>query len=158
MRNEQRTDIKEVAKRKFMDYLTAHKCRKTAERFAVLDVIYSDSRHFDTDMLLETLQKIGFPVSRATLYNTVQLLLDSKLIVKHHFEENRAFYERAGGDFHLHLVCTNCHSVTEHTDAELQRAILSKKIKKFKPAHYVLNVSGLCAECALQLKKNKKKK
>ncbi|GHT09662.1 hypothetical protein AGMMS49525_18600 [Bacteroidia bacterium] len=80
------------------------------------------------------------------------------MIVKHHFEENRAFYERAGNDFHLHLVCTNCHSVTEYKDAELQRVILNKKIKKFKPLHYALNVSGLCSECARQLKKNKKPK
>ena len=158
MKNGEETDITQVAKQKFTDYLTAHKCRKTPERFAVLDVIYSDSRHFDTDMLFETLQKNGFPVSRATLYNTLQLLLDCKLIVKHHFEEHRAFYERAGSDFHLHLVCTNCHSVAEYQDAELRRAILNKKIKKFKAAHYVLNVSGLCAECALKLKKNNKKK
>ncbi|MDR0834276.1 MAG: transcriptional repressor [Candidatus Symbiothrix sp.] len=151
-------DIKQAAKQKFTDYLTANKCRKTPERFAILELIYSDMRHFDIDTLSVALQKSGLPVSRATLYNTMRLLVDCKLIVKHRLDKNRAFYERAStNDFHLHLVCTNCLSITDYKDTELQRAILNKKIKKFKPVHYALNVSGLCSECARQLKKNKKK-
>jgi Fur family ferric uptake transcriptional regulator len=152
--------IIEIVEQKFTEYLTAHKCRKTPERYAILNLIYSEQGHFDMDSLYDAMTKRNFRVSRATLYNTMQLLLECNLVLKHQFGQNLSLYERAySNDFHHHLICTNCHKVKELKDAELTAMIQNKKIKNFTASHYSLNIYGICSTCARQLKaKNKKNK
>lgn len=152
--------IKEIVKQIFTDYLTANNCRKTPERYAILDLIYSGaSGHFDMDTLYEAMTSRSFRVSRATLYNTMQLLVECKLVLKHQFGSNLSYYERAyNNDIHHHLICTNCHSVREHKDLELQTIIQNKKVKGFTPNHYSLYIFGTCSACKRLLKGNKNKK
>ena len=150
--------IREIARQKFTDYLTANKCRKTPERYAILDLIYTESQHFDMDTLYKAMNERNFRVSRATLYNTMQLLLDCNLVLKHQFGQNLSTYERAyNNDFHHHLICSNCNNVQEYKDSELKTIIRSKKIKGFTPEHYSLYIYGLCSKCSKELKKINKK-
>ncbi len=149
--------IKEKVKQEFTDYLSKKGCRKTPERYAILDLIYSESKHFDMETLYEEMNKQHFRVSRATLYNTMQLLLECKLVLKHQFGNNLSRYERAYyNDFHYHLICTNCQSVQEYKDAEIKGMIQEKKIKKFTPSHYSLYIFGMCSKCNAAYKKQKK--
>ena len=148
---------REIVKKTFTEYLTAKNCRKTPERYAILDFIYSEPGHFDMDSLYETMNSRNFRVSRATLYNTMQILLESKLVLKHQFGTNHSCYERAyNNDFHYHLICNNCDSVEEYKDPELRNLIQSKKIKKFTPSLYSFYIFGTCNKCAKELKKKKK--
>ncbi|MCL1937117.1 MAG: transcriptional repressor [Candidatus Azobacteroides sp.] len=154
---EKDNNVKEIVKKIFTEYLSENKCRKTPERFAILDLIYSDHRHFDMDTLYEAMNERNFRVSRATLYNTMQLLLDCKLVLKHQFGQNMAFYERAyNNEFHHHLICTRCNKVQEYKDLELKKIIQNKKINRFTPTHYSLYIYGICSSCARGLKKTKK--
>ena len=99
----------------------------------------------------------NFRVSRATLYNTMQLLLDCQLVLKHQFGHSMPIYERAyNNDFHHHLICTECHKVQEYKDTELRLVIRNKKIKQFTPVQYSLYVYGLCNICTRKLKKEQK--
>ncbi|MDR0865382.1 MAG: transcriptional repressor [Candidatus Symbiothrix sp.] len=149
--------VREIVRQKFTDYLNAHKCRKTPERYAILDLIYANQKHFDMDTLYEAMNESNFRVSRATLYNTMQLLLKCNLVLKHQFGQNLSFYERAyNNDFHHHLICSHCNKVQEYKDAELKTIIRSKKITRFTPEHYSLYIYGLCSACARELKKTKK--
>lgn len=149
--------IKEIVKQKFTDYLTANKYRKTPERYAILNLIYSRPGHFDMDSLYEAMTAQNFRVSRATLYNTMQLLLECKLVLKHQFGQNISVYERAyNNDFHHHLICTNCNKVQEYKDIELKTLIQNKKIKRFVPSHYSLYIYGLCSACVKSQKATKK--
>jgi Fur family ferric uptake transcriptional regulator len=151
--------IVDIVKQKFDEYLTANKCRKTPERYAILNLIYSESRHFDIDTLYNTMLERNFRVSRATLYNTMQLLQNCNLVLKHQFGQNITLYERAySNDFHHHLICTHCNKVQEYKDVKLKIIIQNKKIKNFTPVQYNLYIYGLCSICARQLKKTKKKK
>ncbi|KAA6301392.1 MAG: Peroxide-responsive repressor PerR [Candidatus Ordinivivax streblomastigis] len=150
--------LRELVKHKFDEYLTAHKCRKTPERYAILDLIYSDPKHFDMDSLYEAMTDRNFRVSRATLYNTMQLLLDCRLVLKHQFGQNLSFYERAyNNEVHHHLICTSCNKVVEYKDAELKTLIQNKKIKQFTPVYYNLYIFGICNICARNLKKQQSK-
>jgi len=149
--------VREIVKQKFTDYLTDNKCRKTPERYAILDLIYTEHRHFDMDTLYDAMNERNFRVSRATLYNTMQLLLECNLVLKHQFGQNLSFYERAyNNDFHHHLICSHCNKVQEYKDVELKSIIQSKKIKRFTPAHYSLYIYGVCSTCAREWKKSKK--
>jgi Fur family ferric uptake transcriptional regulator len=150
--------VREIVKQKFTEYLTANKCRKTPERYAILNLIYTEQRHFDMDSLYVAMNDQNFRVSRATLYNTMQLLLDCNLVLKHQFGQNSSFYERAyNNDSHHHLICTNCQKIQEFKDLELKSIIQNKKTKRFTPSHYSLYIYGLCNVCS-KLAKEKRTK
>ena len=145
--------ISETVKDKFTAYLTAKKCRKTPERYAILNLIYAEQRHFDMDALYDAMNESNFRVSRATLYNTMQLLMECNLVVKHQFGQNLSFYERAyNNELHHHLICTNCHTIREYKNAELKSSIQNRKFRNFTPSHYSLYVFGVCNSCTRQLK------
>jgi Fur family ferric uptake transcriptional regulator len=149
--------IREVVKQKLTEYLTRKGCRKTPERYAILDLIYSESGHFDMDTLYEAMNNKHFRVSRATLYNTMQLLLDCDLVLKHQFGTNLSYYERAfNNDFHHHLICTSCNSIQEYKDVDLRQIIQNKKIKRFTPSHYSLYIFGMCSKCTNAHKRKNK--
>jgi Fur family ferric uptake transcriptional regulator len=114
-------NIKE-AKELFAEYLEEKKHRKTPERFAILEEIYSRDDHFDVEKLYLELKQKNYHISRATVYNTLNLLLDCKLVVKQQFGDNVALYEKSYGyRQHDHLICNNCNEVLEFCDPRIQQ-------------------------------------
>ena len=106
----------------FTAYLEQNKHRKTPERFAILEEIYSHHKHFDVDELYIQMKSRNYRVSRATVYNTLDLLLDSGLVKKHQFGQNMAQYERSYGFMqHDHLICLQCKEVKEFCDPRIQQ-------------------------------------
>ncbi len=140
--------VRKQVKEEFTNYLTLHKHRKTPERFAILDHIYSNKGHFDMDSLYKSMIDVNFRVSRATLYNTIQLLLDCGLVVKHQFGGNMSKYEKAyGNENHDHLICTSCGEVWETKNSDLFTQAQLKKIKKFTVNYYSMYIYGTCSKC-----------
>ena len=75
-------NVKDTVRQIFTEYLTANGHRKTPERYAILDTIYSIDGHFDIDMLYSRMMdQENFRVSRATLYNTIILLINARLVM-----------------------------------------------------------------------------
>ena len=140
-------ELKEQVRAKFEEYLTVRKHRKTPERFAILDLIYSTKGHFDMDSLYKSMDDVNFRVSRATLYNTMELLLDCGLVVKHQFGGNISKYERAeGNENHDHIICTSCGEVWESQNGDLFTQGLHRKIKKFTVSYYSMYIYGTCSK------------
>lgn len=147
--------IKDTVKQVLTEYLQKNGHRKTPERYAILETIYSIQGHFDIENLYQYMaDKEKFRVSRATLYNTIILLIDAGLVIKHQFG-NTSQYERSyNNETHHHLICTSCGKVSEFEDDNLKQAVAQSKIKGFQPSHYSLYIYGLCNKC---LSKRKKK-
>jgi Fur family ferric uptake transcriptional regulator len=98
----------------FTEYLTEKKLRKTEERYAIFKEICAFPGHFDVCMLSDRLEQDNFHVSKATLYNTLDVLVDAGLVVRHQITVQSVQYElRIYADTHLHLVCTRCGAIRE---------------------------------------------
>lgn len=133
-------------RRIFTAFLAQRRQRQTPERFIVLDEVYASRDHFDADELYIRLKAKGNTVSRATVYNTLELLLECDLVVRHQFGKNQAKYERAYGYWqHDHLICIDCNELFEFCDPRLQSIQeMVEDIFKFDVKHHSLHLYGHC--------------
>ncbi len=137
---------------RFRDFLKNQGLRETRERKIILDVIYDVDGHIDADDLHLRLRQQGHVISRATVYNTLHLLLKCDLVVRHQFGNSQAKYEPSFlfGQ-HDHLICLDCKKVMEFCDPRIQSIQeMVASAYSFEIKRHALNLYGHCQrpECA----------
>lgn len=142
---------KDKARERLDMFLEANNHRKTPERYAILEAVYDLKGHFSLEDLSAKLEQRHFPVSRATLYNTMKLFISLRLVVCHRLvggTKYEAIDDRAN---HIHQICTMCGQVTEVDAPLVVKAIESTRLRRFTRDVFSLYIYGVCSSCKSKL-------
>ena len=155
------TDTYTLAAQRLTEYMKGRNIRKTPERFEILRVICQIQGIFSIDDLQEVMEKKAkFQVSRVTLFNTMKLLEDAMLVIKHTLVR-AAHYECCITPRPMVcLVCQKCGSVRKLESAKIENWLCEQKCKQFVITQPVLYFHGLCRSCMVKnsIKKRKENK
>ena len=141
------------------NYLEMNNHRKTVERYSILKAVYSIHGHFTIEELGDLLAvEYKFPVSRATLYNTLRLFMELRLVIRHRFQGATKYEACYDDDSHCHQICTVCGKVVEVKAPEINEAINTLHLKRFRKDGFSLYIYGICSTCQAVLTRQKNSK
>ncbi len=149
--------VKDSVRQILTDYLDLNNHRKTPERYAILEAVCNTEGHFTLEELGDKLnEEYNFPVSRATLYNTLKLFLELRLVIRHRFQGTTRYESCYANNSHSHQVCTMCGKVTEVKSPEVTKVINELHLKRFRKDGFALYIYGICSSCQAQLTRQRK--
>lgn len=148
--------VKTAVERILDSFLEMNNHRKTPERYAILRAIYDTNGHFTLDELGDKMTKVyKFPVSRATLYNTLNLFMELRLVIRHRFQGTTKYEACYDNNSHCHQMCTVCGKVTEVRAPEIADAINELHLKRFRKDGFTLYIYGICSTCQAKITRQK---
>lgn len=139
------------------NYLEENKCRKTPERYAILEAICDMDGHFTLEELGKKMEKDFFRVSRATLYNSIHLFMKLRLVVRHDFQQQVKYEACIQNDNHCHQICTVCGKVNEINSTFFADAVDNIKLKRFHKVGFSLYIYGVCSICQAKITRKRTK-
>jgi Fur family ferric uptake transcriptional regulator len=132
-------------------YLAGKGLKLTRQRETVVDEIFASGGHFEAEDMVERLKRKRARVSRATVYRTLELLQECRLVEKVNFGTSRSFYEHVHlGQHHDHIICTRCNVVIEFVDERIEK--LQEEIcaaNGIRLQSHSMRLFGQCEVCRL---------
>jgi len=133
----------------FRNFLGEKGLKLTKERVAVLKEVFSFHGHFEPEHLYLRIRDSGLKVSRASVYRTLSLLVESGLVERVMRKDKGNVYEhRFGHTHHDHMICDACGEIIEFYSENLentQHEICEKN--SFSGVSHILEIRGYCNKC-----------
>ena len=149
-------DEKGIAIEKLKAFIKQKKMRQTAERILILSKIYDYNTFFDVQTLHEQINK-EMRISLATIYNTLELLQECRLIIRHNFSLQNVKYEKLPtGASTYYKICTKCDKVKAFSDGKLTKSIALRNTSAFSIVHHTLYLYGICKKCREKMERRKR--
>ncbi len=128
-------------------YIEKHKLRHSTERIKVLEEIIAMNSRFTALSLYESINT-RYPISRSSIYNIINFLLDAAIIIRHPFPGREAQYEATTRALTHHIrICNKCGMVKEFTDQKISRTIKIRKFTTFHTQFHMVYLYGICKKC-----------
>lgn len=144
----------------FRKYLEKHGLKLTAERQALFEELFARHEHLEADELLVRLRARDKKISRATIYRTLDLLVDSGIVGRVRIRESGYRYERMrAGDHHDHLICNECGRVIEFREPRIE-SLQDEVCDRygFLALSHSHQLRGICKQCRPRVKRGDAKK
>ena len=134
---------------RFKKALTREGLKYTPQRIAVLEEIIKDKGHRESEEIYLALKKKGQSVSRATVYRTMDILVNNGFARKMNLGDGRARYEsKVNSPHHDHLVCMDCGLIVEFMDQKIEDLQDEIAIQyEFQLKRHIHQLFGLCKKC-----------
>lgn len=133
----------------FVRYLADRAMPLTRQRRLVAEVVLSATDHPSAEAIHRLLRGRDEPIGAATVYRSLEVMVESGLVREHDFGEGYKRYEAAGArGVHEHLLCQRCSRVVEFANDRLERMLhLIAEEHGFRADRHRVEIHGLCAEC-----------
>ncbi len=96
--------------------------KATLPRLKILDLFeQNNKRHMTAEEIYRLLSDEGQEIGLATVYRVLTQFEQAGLLMRHHFDSDKAVFELNQGDHHDHLVCIQCGKVEEFVDSEIEK-------------------------------------
>jgi Fur family ferric uptake transcriptional regulator len=140
----------------FKQLLKANGLKFTIQREVILEMLYNSDEHLTPEGLHHLIQEKHPDLNTgiATVYRTLSLLEDSAMVTSLSFGAQGKKYELGAKDHHDHIICTECGSISEFVDEEIE--LKQKKIAEklgFQMQEHSMQIYGICKECQNKIKK-----
>jgi Fur family transcriptional regulator, ferric uptake regulator len=145
--------VLERVRESLQEFLTSKGMRRTIQREAIIDAAFGTSEHFTAEELLSMARRIEKSVSRATVYRTLPLLVQSGLLHELDLGSDTKIYDPNFVEHptHNHLICVDCNRIIEFEDTniELLENCISRRLG-FSPSSKAVTIEGHCDELKLK--------
>ncbi len=143
-------EVSQTPEEKFREYLASRPRtqRYTTQQRDLVNYIFSKHNHFDADELIDEMKGEGFRVSRATVYRTLNKLVDASLLRRIDLPDRTVFEHDYGYAHHDHLHCEQCGTIIEFQNTELEQLI--RDVCQLQQFHYIGHsfvIRGTCVSC-----------
>jgi len=143
------TNILDRVRGSLQDFLGAKGLRRTVQREAIIEAAFGTKEHFSAEELLVMAKRIEKSVSRATVYRTLPLLVESGLLREMDLGTDTKVYDPNFIEHptHNHLICVDCNKIIEFEDTnmELLENCITRRLG-FSPANKAVKIEGHCDE------------
>jgi len=147
------TNQADVLQQLFSNFLKNRKLRNTVERDKIFKAVCMAKDPFSLDVIWKRLEDNNFHVSRASIYNTMELLLDANIVVRLQFAGFNTLYElKYIAEQFNYAICRHCGTVRKIKNDKSKKLLNDYKIPKFTLEHYSLQFYGICSKCKFRLK------
>jgi Fur family ferric uptake transcriptional regulator len=134
---------------RFRRYLRDHHQPVTRQRDLVAQVVFLSEEHLSVDGIIRLLKEQGEAVGTATVYRTLEVLVESGLVRAHDFGEGFKRYEPLSAQtHHEHLICERCGSVVEFQNERVERMLpIIADEHAFQHSRHRVEIYGVCRDC-----------